>query len=97
LAKSINTTLRVRVHAPNFDSVIRCVHNGAGIALVPYSVAERDILAGNIGFVHIHEPWAIRRQQLVTKNSDDLPEYALQLISAIVVVNTSTPDDETPS
>lgn len=84
LAQNLGTTPRVRIHAPNFDAVIRCVRNGAGIALVPYSVAERDIASGSIGFVHVHEPWAIRRQQLVTRRARDLPAYAAQLIAGIV-------------
>lgn len=83
MAKKIGTTPRVRVHAPNFDSVIRCVQNGAGIALVPYSVAERDIKSGSVGLVHVHEAWAIRKQQLVTKSFNDLPSFAQQLIAAI--------------
>lgn len=84
LAKNIGTSLRVRVHAPSFNSVIQCVRNGAGVALVPYSVAEPDILSGNVACVHIQEPWAVRPQQLVTKCAEDLPEYARHLMSSIV-------------
>jgi DNA-binding transcriptional LysR family regulator len=84
LARQIGTTPRVRVHAPNFDAVIRCVKSGAGIALVPLSTVTGDIAAGNVRHVRVNESWAVRKQQLVTRNPDALPEYAKQLIASIV-------------
>lgn len=83
-AQKIGITPRVRVHAPYFDAVIRCVRDGAGIALVPRSVAARDISSGSIGCVQIREPWAARRQQVVIKCAKDLPDFAIELISRIV-------------
>lgn len=86
LARQIGMEPRVRVHAPNFDAVMRCVLDGAGIALVPWSVARRHIEDGGLGQVRIHEAWAIRKQQLVTQRAADLPEFARELIARIVAM-----------
>lgn len=84
LAQRLGISPRVRVHAPSFDAVIRCVRDGAGIALIPRSVAASDIASGSVGHVQIHEEWAIRNQQLVTKSCNTLPDYAQQLILKII-------------
>lgn len=86
LVNNIGMTPRVRVHAPNFDAVMRCVLDGVGIALVPKSVAKRHIESGGLGHVHIHESWAIRKQQLITRAAGDLPEYAREFIARIIAM-----------
>ncbi|NYT83120.1 LysR family transcriptional regulator [Alcaligenaceae bacterium] len=92
-AQNIGITPRVRLHAPSFVAVINCVRDGAGIALVPRSVAARDIASGNVGYVHIKELWAQRKQQLVTRSAKDLPDYAAELIARILASDQTVQKD----
>lgn len=71
---------RVRVHAPNFPAVIRCVQEGAGISLVPRTVAAHAIAQGLVEGVVLHEPWARREHRIVAQRLGDLPGYARAFI-----------------
>ncbi len=71
---------RVRVHAANFPAVIRCVQEGAGISLVPRSVADPAIALGLVEGVGLDEAWARREQRIVVRSQEALPGYARAFI-----------------
>ncbi|GMG93031.1 LysR family transcriptional regulator [Cupriavidus metallidurans] len=81
----------VRVHAPNFPAVIRCVQEGAGIALVPRSVAEPAIAQGLVEGVVLDEPWAMREQRVVARSLQSLPDYARAFIRFLTESGESLP------
>lgn len=74
-AAQLGLTPRVRVHAPTFDAVLRCVQEGVGISLVPLSVASAAIEAGAVEAVPLQEAWAMREQRVVTKTLTELPSF----------------------
>ena len=82
----------VRVHAPNFPAVIRCVQEGAGIALVPRSVAAPAIAQGLVEGVVLDEPWAMREQRVVARSLQRLPDYTRAFIRFLTESSESLPD-----
>jgi DNA-binding transcriptional LysR family regulator len=71
---------RVRVHAPDFAAAMRCVQEGAGISLVPRSVAGPLIEQGVVEGVTLDEPWARREQRIVVRSQKALPAYTRDFI-----------------
>lgn len=80
LASRSGTKPRVRVHAPDFAAVIRCVQEGAGISLVPRSVAAPAIEQGLVEGIALDEPWAMREQRIVMKSQKALPAYTSDFV-----------------
>lgn len=80
LASDLGKTPRVRVHAPGFEEVMRCVREGVGIALVPRSIAVEAIAIGKVEGVALDEPWALREQRVVARSLSSLPSYTQQFI-----------------
>lgn len=66
LAKKYNSSLRVRVHSQNFYSMISCVKQNVGIAMVPLSAITNEII-DNVVVVKIDEKWSSRDQRIIYK------------------------------
>ncbi|WP_447919288.1 LysR family transcriptional regulator [Achromobacter aegrifaciens] len=93
LAEQMGLKPRVRVHAPNFDAVLRCVQEGAGISLVPRSVAAPALAQGKVECVQIEESWAVREQRAVMRKQDALPGYARAFVSFVTEPRPALGDD----
>lgn len=93
-AEQLGVKPRVRVHAPNFDAVVRCVQEGAGISLVPRSVARPAIEQGIVEGVCLEEVWAMREQRVVLLSMAKLSEYARDFIRHVTQL---APDRSEPS
>ena len=86
-AELLGVKPRVRVHAPNFDAVVRCVQEGAGIALVPRSVAAPVIAQGIVEGVDLEEVWAVREQRVIFPRTTTLSEYAQGFIRCVTALD----------
>ncbi len=84
IAAQLGLNPRVRVHAPNFDAVLRCVREGAGIALIPRSVARASIDKGEVEPLALEETWAMREQRVVVKSLDALSGFARAFVDHVV-------------
>lgn len=76
VATSLNRQTKVRVHMPNFEAALGCVHRGVGICLIPLSLATEPERRGLVNVVRIDEPWALRQQAIVARSLSSLPDYA---------------------
>lgn len=74
----------VRLHAHSFEAVLSLAEAGAGIALVPRSVASQAIAAGQIVAVGLDEPWALRELSLVTRGDGKLPGFAAAFVQFLL-------------
>ncbi|CAP45130.1 LysR family transcriptional regulator [Bordetella petrii] len=83
MAEQLGLKPRVRVHAPNFDAVLRCVQEGAGISLVPRSVATAALEKGMVEAVELEESWAVREQRVVMRSLKALPTYARDFVNYV--------------
>lgn len=74
-ANSLGRPLRARIHAHAFDAVLALVAGGAGVALVPDSVAREALVQGSVAGVRLDERWARRELNLVTRKDATLPGF----------------------
>lgn len=85
MASRLGMNPRVRVHAPTFEAVLQCVHEGVGIALVPRSIARQALEAGRLAAVSLDESWAQREQKVVTRDPGTLPAYARDFVAYVAM------------
>lgn len=84
LSRQSGTHLNVRVHGHDFAAVLRMVEAGVGIALVPRSVAEDILRDMRVVGLALSEPWARRELQLVTRQSEPLPDYTQAFVTFLL-------------
>jgi len=70
-AERLGRTVSVRVHAHDFSSVLYLVRAGAGVAVVPASVAQPLVREGAIVAVSLVDAWALRDLHLITRQEDE--------------------------
>lgn len=87
MARRLGTMPRVRVHAPSFADVLACVAEGAGISLVPHSVAAASIASGQVQQVRVDVPWALREQRIVVKSLAGLLPHERAFVDQVVKAN----------
>ncbi len=73
----------------SLDAVCRMVALGAGVAVVPRAVAEREARAGRLSRVALTEPWAARRLVLAARDLKALPGPAAGLARFLIDVMVS--------
>ncbi len=78
-----------RVRLGSLDAVCRMVALGAGVAVVPRAVAEREARAGRLSRVALTEPWAARRLVLAARDLKALPGPAAGLVRFLIDVMVS--------
>lgn len=93
MAEQLGIKPRVRVHAPNFDAVLRCVQEGAGISLVPRSVAASALAQGKVEGVEIEEAWAVREQRVVMRSMEALPVFARDFVGYVTELTPADAGD----
>jgi DNA-binding transcriptional LysR family regulator len=79
-AVRIGQPLRLRVQLRSFDAVCRLVERNVGIGIVPETTVKRVSKAMAITAVQLTDPWAVRDLTICTRNLDELPPYARQLV-----------------
>ena len=79
-AVRIGRPLRLRVQLRSFDAVCRLVECKVGIGIVPETTAHRVAKAMAIAVVPLTDSWAERELTICTRNVDELPLYARQLV-----------------
>ena len=82
-ALHIGQRMQIRIRADGFDSVMRMVARGAGLAIVPRIAVERwqarqPLLSRALG-----EDWANRSLKLCARDFATLPAYARALLQAL--------------
>lgn len=83
-AQKLGKTLRARLHAHSFESVLALVAAGVGIALVPSSILDHRPLSGQVAVVKLEEPWALRELNLAIRQDARFPDYITQLVSYLL-------------
>ncbi|WP_237173234.1 LysR substrate-binding domain-containing protein [Paracandidimonas lactea] len=84
VAGNLSKRLKVRVHMPSFEAALRCVQQGAGICMVPLSLAQSWADRGLVGIVRLVEPWAKRNQMVVVRSMAALPEHARAFVRTLM-------------
>ncbi|MBL8584276.1 MAG: LysR family transcriptional regulator [Rhizobiaceae bacterium] len=80
IATDLGVTLNIRTHVSGFESLCRMVEAGAGIGVLPQSVASRARSSHHIGIVGLRDPWAVRELKICVQKFDELPAFARQLV-----------------
>lgn len=86
-ARRLGVAPRVRVHAPSFADVLACVAEGAGISLVPRSIAAAYIASGQVQQVRVDVPWALREQRIVLKSLASLLPHERAFVDQVIKAN----------
>ncbi|MCD0502203.1 LysR family transcriptional regulator [Bordetella petrii] len=84
VAGNLNKRMNVRIHMPSFEAALRCVQAGAGICMVPLSLARGWKERGLVGIVRLNEPWAKRNQMIVIRSMAALPDYAREFVRTVM-------------
>jgi DNA-binding transcriptional LysR family regulator len=79
-AVRVGRPLRLRVQLRSFDAVCRLVECKVGIGIVPETTARRVANTMAIAIVPLTDAWAVRELTICTRNRDELPLYARQLV-----------------
>jgi DNA-binding transcriptional LysR family regulator len=79
-ATRIGQPIRLRVQLRSFDAVCRLVECNVGIGIVPETTARRASRTLMINQVPLSDSWAVRELKICTRNLDELPPYARQLV-----------------
>ncbi|MHA2790128.1 LysR family transcriptional regulator [Corynebacterium sp. S7] len=76
--------LNIRVYAIGFNSALRMVSEGIGIALVPRSVATKAIEERRVTAISLDESWAKRELAIVTPSNRESPEYVRSFVDFLL-------------
>ncbi|MFL4476247.1 LysR family transcriptional regulator [Paeniglutamicibacter sp. MACA_103] len=90
--------LNVRIHAMGFSSALGLVAEGVGIAMVPRTVAAKQIAKGSVSAVKLDEAWARRDLVIVTAAGATIPDHVQRLTDFLVTdVADRTESESGPS
>jgi DNA-binding transcriptional LysR family regulator len=76
--------LNYRIRVGSFDEQSRLVAQGAGIALMPHSTAERHARSLDIRIVSLDEPFASFSLRLCVRKLDELPAATQRLVGSLL-------------
>lgn len=82
-----------RVRLGSLDAVCRMVALGAGVAVVPRAVAEREARGGQLSRIALTEAWADRRLMLAARDLQSLPGPAASLARFLIDATRSGPPE----
>lgn len=82
-AQHVGSRLKIRIRAESFESVMRMVARGAGLAIVPLAAVERWPGERPFRSHALQEPWAQRKLLLCARDFAALPVYAKELLKAL--------------
>jgi DNA-binding transcriptional LysR family regulator len=78
-ARRLGAELDFRVRLGSLEAICRMVALGAGVAVVPRAMAEREARAGTLRRLSLTDPWADRHLVLAARTLDGLPPPAARL------------------
>ncbi len=83
-ARRAATDWDCRIRVGSLEAVCRMVALGAGVAVVPRAVAEREARAGQLRRIALADPWAARQLLLAGRDFGALPPAAAHLARFLV-------------
>lgn len=75
---------RLRIQLSSFDAMCRMVGAGVGVAIVPESVARRNLDAMGLALVELRDAWRVRERYLLMRDQATLPAYAAALVQTLL-------------
>jgi len=82
-AGALNSTLKTRIQAGNFEAVCRMVEANAGIGVLPETSARRHARTMAIHIVQLTDEWALRKLQICMRSRRLLPQFARELVDLL--------------
>ena len=79
-ARRLQADWDYRVRLGNLDAICRMVALGAGVAVVPHAVAEREARTGHVRRLPLTDAWAARQLLLAARDLASLPPAAVHLV-----------------
>jgi DNA-binding transcriptional LysR family regulator len=79
-AAAAGRTIKLRIHVTGLDAMCRMIHNGLGVGVMPLRAFELMHGVGELACVHLTDPWAARRIDLVARDFSTLPVTARLLV-----------------
>jgi DNA-binding transcriptional LysR family regulator len=76
--------LKLRIQVGNFEAMCRLVEANVGIGILPESAARRQAKSSDIRLVGLTDKWALRDLKIVVRSLDLLPNFARDLVQAIL-------------
>jgi DNA-binding transcriptional LysR family regulator len=83
-AQRLGLSLRYRVRLRSFDSILRMVERGVGIAVLPEVAVKRRRRTMKIASVTVADDWARRRIVVAVRKSAALPAHAQRLLDHLL-------------
>lgn len=92
IAADLGVNLNIRTRVSGFETLCRMVEAGAGIGVLPQSVASRMKGSHKIGIVGLRDPWAMRELKICVQRFDELPAFARELVNHLARRGSVDPD-----
>jgi DNA-binding transcriptional LysR family regulator len=75
--------LKLRVRLNGFDAVCRMVESGIGLAVLPWTAAQRAQCSMAIRVIPLTDLWARRRHAICVRNFKSLPAHGQRLVECL--------------
>lgn len=82
-ATTLGRSLRIRIEVGSFDAACRMIAAGAGIGIVPASIAWKHARVKDIVMVALKDEWAERRLNICVRSVADLPLFTRELVAML--------------
>jgi DNA-binding transcriptional LysR family regulator len=75
--------MKLRIRLNGFDAVCRMVESGIGLAVLPWTAAQRAQRSMAIRVIPLTDLWARRRHAICVRNFKSLPAHAQRLVECL--------------
>ncbi|WP_233875698.1 LysR substrate-binding domain-containing protein, partial [Paraburkholderia adhaesiva] len=82
-ANALGRRLRLRIQVASFEAACRMIAAGAGIGIIPASIAWKLADNMDIAPIALDDPWAERRLNLCVRNVESLPQFSRSLLTML--------------
>ncbi len=83
-SNALGMRLKMRVEVGSFDNICRLVEAGAGVGVVPATVAARLARTMAISIVPLRDEWAWRKLRICVRRMERLPAFARELVQSLL-------------
>ncbi len=83
-AQELGRGIKMRVQIGNFEACCRMIEQNVGIGVIPLSAASRLSQQMAVRIVDLADEWSLRRLTLCARSFDLLPNFARELVEALV-------------
>lgn len=80
IVAELGVSLDTRIQVSGFDTMCRMIEAGAGIGILPGSVAQRMQHSHAIHLIELTNDWAVRELKICVRKLDELPSFGRELI-----------------